>query len=163
MTMKFNSKFALALVAVLAIGGFACKHSGVAVASGGQVVGIDIDAPETLADSSETQELKITIANRGVNKLGGFGFDVEMPNELIVLSQTQSPGVTWTERVTSGGTKLYHYEVNEISVGSRAEVRYHVRSAFGTRDRTGDIKVTAYSDQLPNGQLVETQFVRLAR
>ncbi|HSN69137.1 MAG TPA: hypothetical protein VLV48_07825 [Thermoanaerobaculia bacterium] len=162
--MKVNHKLALALVAVLALGGFsACKHSGVGVSSGGQIVGIDIDAPETLADSSETQELKISIRNSGVSRLGGFGFDVEMPNELVVLSQTQSPGVTWTERVTSGGTKLYHYEVNEISVGSRAEVRYHVRTAFGSLDRTGDIKVTAHSDQLPEGSLVETKFIRLSR
>jgi hypothetical protein len=162
--MKVNQRLALALVAVLAVGGFAaCKHSGVGVSTGGQIVGIEIDAPGSLADSSETQELKVAIRNSGVNKLGGFGFDVEMPNELVVLSQTQSPGVTWTERVTSGGTKLYHYEVNEISVGSRAEVRYHVRTAFGSLDRTGDIKVTAYSDQLPDGQLVETKFIRLAR
>jgi hypothetical protein len=162
--MKRPYKLALMLVAVMALGSFAaCKHSGVAMASGGQLVGIDIHAPTTLADSSETQELKVVISNRGVNRLRGFGFDVEMPNELIVLSQTQSPGVTWTERVTAGGTKLYHYEVNEIAVGSKAEVRYHVRTAFGTLERTGDIKVTAYSEQLPGGRLIETKFIRLAR
>lgn len=161
--MKINYRLALALIAVMALGGFAaCKHSGVAVSGGGRIVDIEIDAPETLADSSETQGLKVTISNRGVRQLGGFGFDVEMPNELIVLSQTQSPDVTWTERVSAGGTKLYHYEVNEISVGSRAEVNYHVRTAFGSLDRTGDIKVTAYSDELPEGHLIETKFIRLS-
>jgi hypothetical protein len=162
--MSNQWKTALALVSVLALGGFtACKHSGMAVSSSGQVIGIEIHAPEHLADTAETQELKVVVANRGVNKLSAFGFDVEMPTELVVLSQTQSPGVTWTERVTGAGTKLYHYEVNEISVGSKAEVRYHVRTAFGTLDRTGDIKVTAYSDELPGDQLVETKFIRLSR
>ncbi len=162
--MNTKSRLALALVGALALAGTAaCKHSGVAVSSSGQVVSIDIQAPEHLADSTETKELKIDIANRGVNKLSQFGFDVEMPNELVVLSQTQSPGVTWTERVTGAGTKLYHYEVNEIAVGSRAEVSYHVRAAFGTLERTGDIRVTAYSDELPGDKLVETKFIRLSK
>lgn len=163
--MKIQPRMALALAAVLALAGAAgCKHSGMAVSSSGQVIDVEINAPESLPDSAETQELTINIANRGVNKLsGGLGVDVEMPNELIVLSQTQSPGVTWTERVTGAGTKLYHYEVNEIDVGSRAEVTYHVRTAFGALDRTGDIKVTVQADQLPGGTLVETKFIRLSR
>lgn len=161
--MKSRAIGVAGLVAVLSLTGFACKHSGVAVSSSGQIVGIDIDAPDTLTEGSETKELKVTISNNGVNKLSQFGFDVEMPNELVVLSQTQSPGVTWTERITGAGTKLYHYEVNEVAVGSRAEVSYHVRTAFGTSDRTGDIRVTAYSEDLPGDKLVETKFIRLAR
>ncbi|HEY0591728.1 MAG TPA: hypothetical protein VGF40_08165 [Thermoanaerobaculia bacterium] len=162
--MKIKTRVAFALVAALAlVGPVACKHSGIAVSSSGQIIDIEIDAPESLAESAETEEMKVEIANRGVNKLSQFGFDVEMPNELVVLSQTQSPGVIWTERVTGSGTKLYHYEVNEIAVGSRAEVRYHVRAAFGSLERTGDIKVTAYSEDLPGDKLVETQFIRLAK
>lgn len=162
--MNTKGRVAVVLVAALAlVGPVACKHSGVAVSSSGQVIDIEIDTPGSLADSAETEELKVEIANRGVNKLSQFGFDVEMPSELVVLSQTQSPGVTWTERITGSGTKLYHYEVNEISVGSRAEVRFHVRTAFGSLDRTGDIKVTAYSDDLPGDKLVETKFIRLAK
>lgn len=151
---------AVALAAVTLLGLGACKSSGVAVAQGGQIVEAKIEVPTDLSEG-QTENLEVTIANVGVNKLTGLSFDVEMPTELIVLSQTQSPGVTWTERITAGGTKLYHYEVNEVAAGSRAEVRYHVRAAFAGRDRTGDLKVTAYSDQLPGDQLVETKFIKL--
>lgn len=151
----------LAAVVILAAGLAACKHSGVAVSKGGQIIAIDIDAPSTLGEGIESKALNIKIANNGVNKLSSLSFDVIMPTELIVVSQTQSPGVTWTERVTAGGEKLYHYTVNEIGVGSRARVNYHVRTAFGTRDRTGDIKVTAYSDQLPGDRLIETKSISL--
>lgn len=152
---------ALAAVVILAAGLAACKHSGIAVSKGGQIIAIDIDAPKTLGEGVESQALNIKIANNGVNNLSNLSFDVIMPTELIVVSQTQSRGVTWTERVTAGGEKLYHYTVDEVPVGDRARVNYHVRTAFGTRDRTGDIKVTAYSDQLPGDRLIETKSIRL--
>lgn len=162
--MKRSIHLALVATAIVALAGLgACKHSGVAVAKGGQVIALDIHAPSQLAESAETQALEVRIANRGVNKLSDLEFTVEMPTELVVLSQTQSPGVTWTERVTAGGTKHYHYTVNEVAAGSRARATYHVRTAFGTRDQTGDIKVTAWSSQLPGDRLIETKFIRLAR
>ena len=162
--MKRTINLSLALVAALAIAGLTgCKHSGVAVAKGGQVINIDIDAPTRLAESAETQSLEIKIGNVGVSKLSRLEFTVEMPNELVVISQTQSPGVTWTTRASSGNQKIYHYTVDEVSVGSRARVTYHVRTAFGSRERTGDIKVTAWSDQLPGDRLIETKFIELAR
>lgn len=158
-----SMKTATALAAVMLLaGGFAaCKHSGVAVAKGGQIINIDIDTPSSLGEGIESKALTVEISNRGVSKLSRLSFDVVMPTELIVVSQTNSPGVTWTERVTAGGEKLYHYTVDEISVGSNAKVNYHVRTAFTARDRTGDIKVTAYSDQLPGDRLIETKFIRL--
>lgn len=162
--MKRSRELILIAATLVAIGGFAaCKHSGVAVAKGGQIVNIDIDVPTELAEGIESKALEVEISNIGVNKLSSLEFTVEMPTELIVLSQTQSPGVTWLERATGGGTKLYHYTVNEVAVGSRARVNYHVRTAFGTMQRTGDVKVTAWSDQLPGDRLVETKFIRLAR
>ncbi|MGH9457650.1 MAG: hypothetical protein ACRD2J_08430 [Thermoanaerobaculia bacterium] len=161
--MNRNLKLVCVLTSILALASLgACKHSGVAVASGGQIINIEIDAPNELAENFETEELEVEIANVGVNKLADLEFTVEMPTEIVVLSQTQSPGVTWTERVTVGGTKLYHYVVNEVDAGSQARVNYHVRTAFGARDRTGDIKVTAWSDQLPGDRLIETEFIRLA-
>ncbi|HVR44205.1 MAG TPA: hypothetical protein VMS56_12265 [Thermoanaerobaculia bacterium] len=141
----------------------ACKHSGVAVASGGQIINIDIDAPRTLTESEETKQLEIEIANRGVSKLSRLNFDVIMPVELIVQSQTQSPGVTWTERVTAGGQKLYHYEVDQVSVGSRARVTYHINAAYGSTGTEGKIEVTAWSDQLPGDRLIETKSIAVRR
>lgn len=162
--MKAMKTFAaIAAVMILATGLASCKHSGVAVSKGGQIVNIDIKAPTTLGEGIESKALVVEISNRGVNKVDDLSFDVVMPTELIVVSQTHSPGVTWTERVTAGGQKLYHYTVDEIGIGSRAKVEYHVRTAFGNSERTGDIKVTAYSDQLPGDTLIETKFIRLGR
>src|SRR5687768_9734172 len=97
------------LTLIVAAGLMACKSSGVAVSDEGHIINVDIDAPHALPEG-ETNEVKVEIANRGFNKLQSFEFDVEMPTELIVVSQTQSPGVEWTERVTAAGTKLYRYE-----------------------------------------------------
>lgn len=161
--MNRSMKTMILLTALLVVAGLtACKSSGTAVSDEGHIINVDIAAPHSLPEG-QTDAMTVEIANRGFNKLQEFEFDVEMPIELIVVSQTQSPGVDWTERVTESGTKLYRYEVNEINVGGKAEVRFHVRTAFGASDRTGDIRVTAHSEELPGGRLVQSKNILLAR
>ena len=161
--MNRNIKLLLIAAMILTLSAaLGCKSSGRAVSSEGHVINANIVAPSDLSEG-ETEEVKVTVTNRGFNKLSAFVMDVEMPTELIVISQTQSPGVEWTERVTAGGQKAYRYTVNEISVGSKAEVNYHVRAAFGSRNETGDLKVTAWSEQLPGDRLIETKRIRLRR
>ena len=159
MNIKRNLLMLMAVV-VLAFGVTACKSSGVAVSDEGHIIAIDIEAPGT-APADEVAAVVVKIMNRGFNKLQKSTVEVVMPTELVVVSQTQSPGVTWTERITAGGLKLYAYTIDEINVGSTAEVTYHVRTAFGNRQETGSLEVTVLEKKLPGGKLVETKSIRL--
>jgi len=112
----------------------------------------------------DTHELKVEVANRGVNRMKNVVFEVEMPNELIVLSSVPGPDLQASEMVTSSGTKQFIYRAGDVGAQSVAHVRYHVRAAFGSLDRTGDIKVTAWSEDLPgSNRLVEHKHITLRR
>ena len=150
----------LALLVVAMTG--ACKSSGMALSDRGQLMKIDIELPQDLSDG-QTEQLLVTIANRGVNKIGGVVFEVEMPNELIVVSQDSSPGVNWTDRLSSSGTKIFQYRSGNIEVATESEVKYQVRAQFGSLNRTGDIKVTAWSDDIPGDRLIETRYIKLRK
>lgn len=150
----------LTAVVVLAFGITACKSSGVAVSDKGHIIAVDIAAPAT-APADEVAAVVVKIMNRGFTKLKEPTVEVVMPTELIVVSQTQSPGVTWTERITAGGLKLYAYTINEIDVAGKAEITYHVRTSFGNLQETGKLEVTVLEDKLPGGKLVETKSIRL--
>jgi hypothetical protein len=159
MTTK-RSLLMLTGVLVLAFGLTACKSSGVAVSDKGHIIAIDIEAPAT-APADEVAAVVVKIMNRGFTKLKSPTVEVVMPTELMVVSQTQTPGVTWTERITAGGLKLYAYTVNEIDPAGKAELTYHVRTTFGNLQETGKIEVTVWEEKLPGGKLVETRSIRL--
>jgi hypothetical protein len=150
----------LAVTLVIVIGG--CKSSGVAVSPRGQVMNIAIEVPTDLSEG-ETNEMVVRVANRGVNEIGDVFFQVEMPSELIVQSEIPSGGVERTDRMASSATRIFQYRAGDIEAATSAEVKYHVRAAFGSLDRTGDIKVTAWSEDLPGDRLVETKYIRLRR
>ena len=151
---------ALALVALFSVG--ACKHSGMAVTADGRALSIDIDVPTDLSEG-DTQELKVEIRNRGVNRMKDVVFEVEMPNELIVLSTVPGDDLRASEMMTASGRKQFIYRAGDIDAQSVAHVKYHVRAAFGSLDRTGDIRVTAWSEDLPGDRLVETKNIHLRR
>ncbi|MEO8216524.1 MAG: hypothetical protein ABI718_05530 [Acidobacteriota bacterium] len=154
-------KLAVALASVALIAGLsACKTSGLALTSKGQVMHVDIDVPTDLSEG-QTEELVVQVGNRGVNNIGNVVFQVEMPNELIVLSSVPSGGLDPSETVSPSGGRMYVYRARELHPTNSATVRYHVRAAFGSLDRSGDIKVTAWSDDLPGDKLVETKYVKL--
>lgn len=158
--MRTKPILLILMAVVLAVGLTACKSSGVAVSDKGHIINIDIAAPET-APTGEVAAVVVRIANRGFTKLKASTVDIVMPTELVVVSQVQSPGVTWTERITTGGLKLYSYTVNEIDVGGRAELTYHVRTSFGNLQETGKIEVTVWEEKLPGGKLIETKSIKL--
>lgn len=150
----------LALLATFALG--ACKHSGMAVTADGRALSIDIGVPTDLSEG-DTEELKVEIRNRGVNRMKDVVFEVEMPNELIVLSTVPGPDLQASEMMTSTGTKRFIYRAGDVDPQSVAHVRYHVRAAFGSLDRTGDIRVTAWSEDLPGDRLLETKKIYLRK
>ena len=161
MKQTYFGRVVLTIFAVMLIAmATGCKSSGVAVSGRGQIMNIDVDVPTDLSEG-ETKELTVRLTNAGVNEIDDVIIEVEMPNELIVLSQIPSRGVTMTERLSSLGTKIFQYRAGDIEAATSSEVKFHVRAAFGSLPRTGDIKVTAWSEDLPGDRLVETKYIKL--
>lgn len=161
MRMMHLRQWGMVGVAVLLVamaGG--CKSSGVAVSAQGHVMEMDINVPTDLS-AGEAKELTVRIANMGINKIDDVIFEVEMPNELIVLSQVPGRGITMTERFSSTGTKIFQYRAGDIEVGTSSQVKFHVQAASGALPSTGAIKVTAWSDDLPENRLIETKEIKL--
>jgi hypothetical protein len=148
---------ALAAAVVVALAG--CKSSGMAMSNRGQIIKININSPTDLPNG-EVDELKTTISNNGVNKLSTFKVDVELPPELEVLGEHHGPGVTVTDE-TNGTRHTYHYEVTALNPTAEVELRFSVRTAFGTARETGDMTVTVYQSDLPGGHLVESRRIKL--
>lgn len=160
--LKLGPAALVVLAVSLVMGLGACKSSGVAVSGRGQVMNIDINVPTDLTEGG-TEEMVIRVANRGINELSNVYFEVEMPRELVVLSEVPSGGVQRADRMSSMGSRISQYAAGDIEAATSAEVKYHVRAAFGSLDRTGDIKVTAWSEDLPGDRLVETKYIKLRR
>lgn len=156
---RYTGLIAFAVVALIA---GACKSSGMAVSKEGHFIKIEIDVKDDLSDG-ETRELLVRVANRGVNKLQDVTLEVEIPRDMVVISQVKTAGnVTLTQREMAPDEKVYSYDAKDIPVGAEAEIRYHVRSALvPSGSSTSDIRVIVHSRDLPGGQLVETKSVKL--
>lgn len=163
MNRKPSNTLILALIAILALGTLAaCKHSGMAVTDRGQIMGINIEGANDLPEGG-TDTIRVSVNNRGVANLSDVEFTVEIPNELVVVSEKHGDGIELMEMRTPSGTKLYHYIAGDVEATTSAKAEFEVRTSFGTLDRTGDIKVTAWQKDLPNERLVETRMVKLRR
>lgn len=151
----------MALTAMLALGfTTACKSSGVAVTDRGQIMKINISSAEELPENY-TDEIKVEVANRGVANIHDIEFTVEVPDELVVVSEEHGDGMDLMMMETPEGRQYYHYRVGDLNGGEEAVARFRVRTSFGTLDRTSDIKVTAWQEDLPSQKLVETRQISL--
>lgn len=163
--MRQNRVFAVSMLvaAVLSMSTLtSCKSSGMAVTSKGQLLKIDIKGVDDLPDGG-TQELVVGIANRGVNNILNVFVDVEIPGELIVVSEVHERGMEAASDRGANGDRVYHYTIGNLQPTETSVARFAVRTAFGTMDRTGDIKVTAWQSDLPGDKLVETRQIKLRR
>ena len=158
--MKRSLIVVATLVLIVSLSG--CKSSGVAVTGKGEILRIDIDAPGDLPDG-DTEELTVRLANRGVSTVQDVVFEVQLPEELVVLSSVPGQGIRESEKVGERGEKIFTYNADDIEPLHDSVVRYHVRASFGGRETTGDIKVTAWAESLPGNRLIETKQVRLRR
>lgn len=140
----------------------ACKHSGVAVTDRAQVMDIDISGAEDLPDNY-TDEIRVSVQNRGANNLDNVEFTVELPPELLVVEESRGDGMNVMPMQTASGNRLYHYRVGDIEVGQESRATFRVTTRFGSLDRTGNIRVTAWQADLPNDKLVETKMIKLRR
>jgi len=153
----------LMIAALLLLGGLVgCKSSGVAVTSEGQVMHVDIEIPTDLSEG-ETKELQISVGNRGVSAMKNVVFEVELPAELVVLSSVPEAGLNGTEMTSPSGNKMFVYRSANIQAMTTDTVTFHVKAAFGAMEKSGDIRVTAWAEDLPGDKLVETKYIKLRR
>jgi hypothetical protein len=157
MNRKTLSIAAVVLLAVALLATGACKSSGMAVTSRGQLLKINIAHPNDLPENGE-DNLDVAISNRGVNNIQDVMVDVEIPPQLIVLDQTTERGINTSH---DPGTNMYHFTFGNIQPGESSTLRFKVRTAFGTMRESGSVKVTAWQSGLPGDKLVETAVIKL--
>jgi len=157
MNRKTLSIALIGLLAVALLATSACKSSGMAVTSRGQLLKININHPSDLPENGE-DNLDIEISNRGVTSIKDVMVDVEVPPQLIVLDQTAERGVLSSHDT---GMNIYHFTFGNIQPGESSMLRFHVRTAFGSMRETGSVKVTAWQSDLPGDKLVETAVIKL--
>lgn len=155
MRNKYILVLAVALVAALGL--VSCKSSGMAVTSRGQLLKINIHHPTDLPENGE-DNLDVEISNRGVNNVQNVLVDVELPPQLIVLDQTNGRGVQVTH---DPGSNVYHFALGNIQPTETSQLRFRVRTAFGTMRETGSVKVTAWQKDVTGDHLVETAVIKL--
>lgn len=158
--MKRKTILSIALVAILALvllSAAACKTSGMAVTSRGQVLRLDIVHPDDLPDRGE-DNLDVIISNVGINNIQDVVLDVELPPQLIVLDQTNGKGINVTH---VPGSNRYSFTFGNVQPGENSLIRFRVRTAFGTLNEIGGVKATAWQSGLPGDKLVETAAIKL--
>ncbi len=152
----------IAVVAVLALAllsATACKSSGMAVTSRGQLLKLNIVHPDDLPENG-VDNLDIIISNRGINNIQDVLLEVELPPQLIVLDQTNDRGV---EVMHTAGSNMYRFTFGNVQPAEDSTIRFRVRTAFGTLSETGSVKATAWQSGLPGDKLIETAVIRLRR
>lgn len=158
--MRRNQLWTVALVAIVAlalISTTACKSSGMAVTSRGQVLNLNIIHPTDLPEEG-VDNLDIQISNGGVNNIQDILLEVELPPQLIVMDQTNDRGVNVMH---TPGSNLWRFTFGNIQPTERSTVRFRVRTAFGTLRETGSVRATAWQNSLPGDKLIETAVIKL--
>ncbi len=160
--MRHNKTLTLAVMALLAVGlpaTTACKSSGMAVTSRGQLLKLNIVHPDDLPENG-VDNLDIVVSNRGVNNIQDVLLEVELPPQLVVMDQTNDKGVNVLH---TPGSNMYRFTFGNIQPAEDTTIRFRVRTAFGTLTETGSVKATAWQEQLPGDKLVETAVIKLRR
>jgi hypothetical protein len=158
--MRRKTLVSVAALAVLMLAVFsltACKSSGMAVTSRGQILKLNIEHPSDLPEQG-VDNLDVTVSNTGVNNIQDILLEVELPPQLVVLDQTNDRGVNVMH---DPGSSVYRFTFGNIQPTERSTVRFRVRTAFGTLSETGSVKATAWQSGLPGDKLVETAVIKL--
>src|SRR5687767_14676144 len=158
--MRRKTILSVAALAILMVAVFsftACKSSGMAVTSRGQILKLNIVHPTDLPEQG-VDNLDVTISNIGINNIQDVLLEVELPPQLVVLDQTNDRGVN---AMHTPGTNMYRFTFGNIQAGERTTVRFRVRTSFGTLSETGSVKATAWQSTLPGDKLIETAVIKL--
>jgi hypothetical protein len=160
--MRRNSIFPLAALALVLAALFttaACKSSGMAMTTRGQIFKINIYAPDRLAEGGEGN-IDVVLSNRGVNNVQDILTDVEIPQQVIVLDQTSDRGIT---AIHDPGSSVWHFSIGKLNPAEDSHIRFKVRTMFGTFSETGQISVTAWQKDLPGDKLFRKTTIGLQR
>lgn len=158
--MKQRRLWSIALVAIVAVAlvaTTACKSSGMAVTTRGQILRLNIEHPTDLPEQG-VDNLDVTVSNIGVNNVQDVLLEVELPPQLIIMDQTNDRGVNVLH---TPGSNMYRLTFGNIQPAERSTVRFRVRTAFGTMSETGSVKATAWQSRLPGDKLIETAVIKL--
>lgn len=158
--MRQHKILSIAVIAVMALGllsATACKSSGMAVTSRGQLLKLNITHPDDLPDNG-VDNLDVAISNRGVNNIQDVLLEIELPSQLVVLDQTNEKGVNVLH---TPGSNMYRFTFGKIQPAETSTIRFRVRTAFGTMSETGSVKATAWQEGLPGDKLIETAVIKL--
>jgi hypothetical protein len=150
---------ALALVLAALFTTAACKSSGMAMTTRGQIFKINIYAPDRLAEGGEGN-IDVVLSNRGVNNVQDILTDVEIPPQVIVLDQTSDRGIT---AIHDPGSSVWHFSIGKLNPAEDSHIRFKVRTMFGTLSETGQISVTAWQKDLPGDKLFRKTTIALQR
>ncbi len=157
MRRKSLSIAVISLLALALLATTACKTSGMAVTSRGQLLKLNIVHPTDLPEAG-VDNLDVQISNMGVNNIQDVLLEVELPPQLVVLDQTNDRGVNVLH---TAGSNMYRFTFGNIQAGEHSTVRFRVRTAFGTLSETGGVKATAWQSSLPGDKLIETAVIKL--
>ena len=161
--MRQNKRIlTMAVMAILAVGllsATACKSSGMAVTSRGQLLKLNIVHPDDLPENG-VDNLDIIISNRGVNNIQDVLLEVELPPQLVVMDQTNEKGVNVLH---TPGSNMYRFTFGNIQPAEDSTIRFRVRTAFGTMTESGSVKATAWQEGLPGDKLIETAVIKMRR
>jgi hypothetical protein len=158
--MRSKQTLSIALVALVALALLsvtACKSSGMAVTTRGQILKLNIEHPKDLPEQG-VDNLDIMVSNVGVNNVQDILLEVELPPQLIVMDQTNDRGVNV---IHTPGSNTYRFTFGNIQPTERSTVRFRVRTAFGTLRESGEIRATAWQSGLPGDKLVETALIKM--
>lgn len=147
----------MAVLAVSLLATSACKSSGMAMTSRGQLLKLNIQHPTDLPEQGE-DNLDIVVGNRGINNMRNIFVEVELPPQIVVLDQTNDRGI---ESSRDPVTNMYRFTIGNLQPTEDTTIRFRVRTAFGSMRETGNVKVTAWQSDLPGDKLVETALIRL--
>jgi hypothetical protein len=161
--MRHNKQvLSIAAIALLALGLLsmtACKSSGMAVTSRGQLLKLNIVHPDDLPENG-VDNLDVTISNRGVNNIQDVLLEVELPPQLVVMDQTNEKGVNVLH---TPGSNMYRFTFGNIQPTEDSTIRFRVRTAFGTLTESGSVKATAWQEGLPGDKLIETAVIKMRK
>ena len=152
----------ITVVALMALGLLsmtACKSSGMAVTSRGQILKLNIVHPDDLPENG-IDNLDVVISNRGVNNIQDVLLEVELPPQLVVMDQTNEKGVNVLH---TPGSNMYRFTFGNIQPAEDSTIRFRVRTAFGTMTESGSVKATAWQEGLPGDKLIETAVIKMRR
>ena len=126
--MKRNAYLSIAALAILTVALFsmtACKSSGMAVTTRGQILKLNIAHPDDLPEQG-VDNLDITVSNVGINNVQDVLLEVELPPQLVVMDQTNDRGVNVMHEP---GSNVYRFTFGNIQPGFQPGGRVGIFSA----------------------------------